>query len=142
MGATATLVEEFLPERRYFGAEFGNSPGEPIHIPSSTVSDFHGTLFWDHNNSVFNARSFFQVGDVRPARSNDYGFDVSLPVWKGGSLSLNGSQGKLRGQVNGNVLVPAEDERTPLTTDPDDLPIVEAILGNSIWVDFRRMKEH
>jgi len=129
MGATATLIQDFQAEKRYFGAEFGNEPSELIHIQSPVASAFHGTLFWSHNNSVFNARSFFQVGDVKPAHSNDYGFDVSIPIWRGGSLALNGSRGRLLGQVNGNVLVPAVDERTPLTTDPEDLPIVQAILG-------------
>ena len=110
MGATATLIQDFQAEKRYFGAEFGNDPSEPIHVQSSAAPAFHGTLYWSHNNSVFNARSFFQVGDVKPAHSNDYGFDISIPVWKGGSLALNGSRGKLLGQVNGNVLVPAADD--------------------------------
>ncbi|MEZ5366564.1 MAG: hypothetical protein R2748_30555 [Bryobacterales bacterium] len=35
----------------------------------------------------------------------------------------------LRGQVNGNVPVPLESERTALTTDPVVRPIVEDILS-------------
>ena len=41
---------------------------------------------------------------------------------------MNASQTKNRGQVNGNVLVPALDERTPVTTDPELLPIDSRIL--------------
>ncbi len=36
IGATATLVEEFEPQRRYFSAEFGTRPEPPIHVRSSS----------------------------------------------------------------------------------------------------------
>ncbi len=78
----------------------------------------HGNVFWRHNNSQFSARSFFQVGDVRPARENFYGGTITTPVWSGGFLTLNGSQNKIRGNVNGNILIPLPEERTPLTNDP------------------------
>ena len=32
LGTTATLIEEFKPNRNYFGAEFGNSPSTPLHL--------------------------------------------------------------------------------------------------------------
>ena len=44
-------------------------------------------------------------------------------------MTLNGGQRKLRGQVNGNVLVPAADERTPTATDPATLAIVRRMLA-------------
>lgn len=129
MGTTATVIRELRVDRRYFGREFGGRPGEPLHVAPRPGAGFHGDLFWAHENSVFNARSFFQVGDVQPARTNDYGLTIGIPGWRGAHWTLEASQRKLRGQVNGNVLVPAADERTPLTTDPDDRKIVEAILG-------------
>src|SRR5690606_15202059 len=88
----------------------------------------HGSLFETHQNSVFSARAFFQVGEVAPARENSYGARVTLPAWQGANLSLNASQIKIRGQVNGNVLIPLPGERTPLTDDPEIRPIVEQIL--------------
>ncbi|MEZ5400931.1 MAG: hypothetical protein R2729_14770 [Bryobacteraceae bacterium] len=129
LGATATIVSEFQPERRYFGAELGARSSGPAHAPASPASPVHGTLFWSHNNSLFNARSFFQAGGVLPARENNYGFNVSAGLWKGGSLTMNGSQNKQRGQVNGNVLVPLASERTPLTNDPALRPLVENFLA-------------
>ena len=94
---------------------------------------------WDHpacpastasyNNSILSARSFFQVGEVQPARSNDYGFKFGSRLGKNTNLTLTGSQRKLRGQVNGNVLVPAADERTVLASDPATRALVEAIIG-------------
>jgi len=129
VGTTATIVGEFDPEKRYFGGEFGVNPTTPIHVIPATARGVHGNLFWGHNNSVFSARSFFQAGSVKPARENNYGVAFTVPVWKGGIFSFDGSQDKIRGNVNGNILVPRLDERTPLTTDPAKREYIEAILA-------------
>ncbi|MBI1357574.1 MAG: hypothetical protein GC160_24805 [Acidobacteria bacterium] len=121
IGVTATIVEEFEVQSNFFGSEFGGSPSTPAALPFSSARDVHGSLFWTHDNSIFRARSFFQVGDVQPARLNEYGFDVGVPLWKGASFTLTGQQTRNRGQVNGNVLVPKADERTPLDTVGDPL---------------------
>ncbi len=119
LGTSATIVTEFRSERNYFGAEFGNAPAVPLHVAASTaLRRFHGRIYALHQNSVFSARAFFQAGGVKPARENDYGFRVGFAPWRGATLSAEGSQQKLRGSVNGNVLVPKADERTPLTADP------------------------
>ena len=128
LGTTATVVETFDVEQNYFGKEFGGSVS-PLHAPTSTASGFHGDLFWGHNNSALSARSFFQAGKVQPARTNDYGFIFTMPLGEKTDLTIDGSQRRLRGQVNGNVLVPAADERVPTTTDPVTRAIVEQILG-------------
>ncbi len=129
MGTTATIIKEFNVEQNFFGKEFGGRPSQPLHLGPSRVSGVHGELNWGHNNSLVSARSFFQVGEVQPARSNDYGFKFGSRLGKNTNLTLTGSQRKLRGQVNGNVLVPAADERTPKTNDPATRTLVEAIIG-------------
>jgi hypothetical protein len=125
VGTSATIIQEFQPERGYFTAEIGNNPRGPIHNTAQRGSGTHGTLFWTHQNSLFTARSFFQVGKVQPARSNQYGVNLQSGLWRNafGSIALN--QTKNRGQVNGNVLIPLPSERTPLTTDPDVFRIVQ-----------------
>ena len=129
LGTTATIVSEFAVDRGYFGSEYGKPPTPPLHAPPSPASEFHGDAFLRHNNSVFSARSFFQVGPVRPARENFYGVNASLPVGPLGGLTVSASQNKIRGNVNGNVLVPVPEERTPLTRDPATRAVVERILG-------------
>ena len=129
MGATATIVKEFEAERSFFGLEYGGNPKASLHAPRTTRSGIHGEVSWSHQNSALSARSFFQVGRVRPARTNDYGLKFSAPVGLKSALSLQLSQRRLLGQVNGNVLVPAADERTPLTNDPAARGLVERILG-------------
>jgi hypothetical protein len=119
LGTNATIITEFQPERKYFGTEFGNTPGSLIHLsPLRRSSDFHIALSFTRCDNIFSARSFFQVGSVQPAHENDYGFTAGFHLWRGAYLTLDGSLQTLRGSVNGNVLVPLPSERTPLATDP------------------------
>jgi hypothetical protein len=129
LGTTATIVREFNPASSYFGAEFGNPPKSSITILTALRSGFHGQLYESHLNSILSARSFFQVGQVKPARENDYGFNFSLPVWKRANLFIDGSRQMIRGSVNGNVLVPMPDERTPLADDPAVRAIIAKFLA-------------
>src|SRR5712691_3105527 len=126
LGTNATIVTQFQPERKYFGTEFGNNPASLIHLdPRKQPRDFQGGVFLTHSNSILSARSFFQVGGVKPAHENDYGFTAGIGLWQGAHLSANGSQQKLSGSVNGNVLVPLASERTPLTNDPAVLGLLQ-----------------
>ncbi len=130
LGTTATATSEFRPELRYFGTEFGNKPSSLIQlVPAQHSRDFHGGIFFTHSNSIFSARSFFQVGGVKPGHENDYGFAAGMGLWRGAHLGLSGSSQKLRSNVNGNVLVPLASERTPLTTDPNVYKLIQH------WID-------
>ena len=129
MGATATLIEEFSADKSFFGLEYGGSPKPSLHLSRSGRGSIHGELSWSHQNSATSARSFFQVGGVRPARTNDYGFKLGMPLGSKTGLTVQMSQRRLLGQVNGNVLVPAADERIPTTTNPAKMAIVQRIIG-------------
>lgn len=128
LGATATIVEEFRADSGYFGSEFGIPAMPPPHAEARAGSAIHGGVFETHQNSIFSARSFFQVGDVKPARENNYGVNLGLPLRRRAFLSLDGLQDKIRGSVNGNVLVPLPEERTPLSDDPKLRAIVDRFL--------------
>jgi len=129
VGATATLVNQFEPQRGYFGSEYGRPPSNPLHPPAQPASGVHGFLSATHSNNRFRARSFFQVGGVRPAPENDLSFRLSTKLKGAARISFDGSQQRLRGYVNGNVLVPRPDERTPLTNDPFLRPLVTRFLS-------------
>jgi hypothetical protein len=129
VGTTATLISEFNAARNYFGSEYGAPPAPPVHLPRARTGGLHGSLFETHNNSIFSARAFFQVGGVKPARENNYGFNLGLPLTSRTYLLLDAAQQKVRGVVNGNALVPKADERTPLATDPALRRIVERFLS-------------
>ena len=128
VGTTATPVTEFNPARNYFGTEFGEAPTPVLHSAPVPGTGFHGRVFWGHLNSITTARAFFQVGEVQPARENDYGFLVQAPLWRGARWEGEGTQRKIRGQVNGNVLIPLPGERTPLATDPQARAFIQRIL--------------
>lgn len=130
LGTSATATSEFRPELRYFGTELGNKPSSLLQLsPVQHSRDFHGGLSFTHSNSIFSARSFFQVGGVKPAHENDYGFVAGMGLWRGAHLGLSGSGQKVRGSVNGNVLVPLASERTPLATDPAAAKLIQH------WID-------
>ncbi len=126
LGATATIVTDFQPDRDYYGAEYGRRPSPGLHLRPAPGRNMHGNLSWTHGNSAVSARSFFQFGEVQPANENRYSARVTLPLWSKARLTANGSQQKIRGQVNGNVLVPLPDERTPLRIDPANGDLVDA----------------
>jgi hypothetical protein len=128
LGATATIIPEFRPERGYFSSEFGNAPSSILHVSPRKASGIHGTVYETHRNSIFSARSFFQAGKMQPAHDNDYGFSFTAPLWNGANVIIEGSQSKMRGSVNGNVLVPLQSERTPLTTDSATRALVQRFL--------------
>src|SRR5581483_11393550 len=135
---TATIVDEFRVDRGYFSGEYGNAARGPIHVQSQSGSGFHGTLFWNHNNSVFTARSFFQVGSVQPARQNQYAAAIGTSLWKNAYFFFSGSQDKNRGAVNGNILTIFPSEHVPLTTDPTVRAIVQNYLDAYPYVSPNR----
>jgi hypothetical protein len=118
-GATTTVISEPRVESVYFAGEFGRpATGTYALAAPAKLDGWHGEAFEFHQNSVFNSRTFFQVGSVQPARRNNYGGRVSGNLGADTALTLNASQRAIRGMVNGNVLVPLANEKTPLATDP------------------------
>ncbi len=52
LGTTATIVQEFRSDTRFYGAEYGNAPVGPIHLSSTGNSkNIRGSAFWSHFNS-------------------------------------------------------------------------------------------
>jgi hypothetical protein len=129
LGGSYVLVSQPAVEASYYASEYGQASSPlPVLNQPALLRAWHADLFEFLRNSVFNARTYFQVGPVQPSRLNTYGarFTGSLPRW--GFLSGTFGQIKNRGVVNGNTLVPLPSERTPLATDPLVRPIVASYL--------------
>lgn len=129
VGPTATIVDEFRPERGYYSSEFGNAGRGPIHALPLRGAGTHGNVFLNHNNSIFSARTFFQAGSVQPARQNQVGAALNTGLWKGAFFGFSGTEDINRGNVNGNILIPLPEERIVLATDPGVRRIVQS------WID-------
>jgi len=130
VGITLRIPAELLVERSYFASEFGQAPrGELVIAKRPAAAGWHGELFEVHESSVFNARSFFQVGPVQPSHENSYGLNLGGPAGNLGDLFGAFSQQKVRGMVNGNVLVPLEGERTPRASDPERRAVIQRFLN-------------
>src|SRR5947199_9629086 len=84
VGTTATIVEEFVAERGYWAAEYGTPSRNPISAQLQQGSGAHGSLFWNHNNSIFSAQSLFQVEPVSRARHNQYDAKLVMRLCEGG----------------------------------------------------------
>jgi len=119
LGDNVTILPEPPVELNYFATEHGPPPGEsPFLRAAAAAQPWRGELYEFHRNSVFNARTFFQVGDVMPSHRNSYGGRLAGRLAGLGHFTAGAAQRKILGMVNGNVLAPLANERTPLATDP------------------------
>jgi len=130
VGTTTTAVSEPRAESQYFATEHGVAPGSVAGLrPQAAPGGVHGDASYSHQNSIFNARTFFQVGGVKPSHRNVASGRLTGPLpgvrafWTAAY-----SQRDVRGMVNGNALVPLASERTPLATDPAVRAIVQRFL--------------
>ena len=130
LGSRPTAAITLSPESDYFAAEHGQAPTEPLPLrPSSPRSGWHGEAGFQHQNSVLNARTFFQVGPVQPSHRNFLNGRLAGVAPRIGALTAVYSQRGIRGMVNGNVLVPLPEERTPLAADPAVRAVVQRFLN-------------
>lgn len=129
-GDNLTFIPLSTVEFSYFGAEHGRPPSDFVsQKPNPPLKAWHAELYESAQSSIFNARTFFQVGRVKPSHLNQFGGRFSGNIKGLGSLSGSIGQRHVRGMVNGNVLVPKADERTPLATDPAVRAIVQKFLN-------------
>jgi hypothetical protein len=131
LGTRPTILQFPVIESSYFAGEHGQPASDVLMLatPALRMPAWHGELFYNHQNSVFNARTFFQVGPVQPSRRNHYGVRGTGTAGRLGFLTLSAQQRRIRGMVNGNVLVPLPHERTALASDPAIRAIVERFLN-------------
>ena len=131
IGATATAITLPRAESRYFAAEHGSAPSDTLLLrPAAASAGWHGDAAYSHQNSIFNARTFFQVGSVKPSRRNAGNIRLAGPLPVNlGFLTGTFYNRDTRGMVNGNVLVPLPEERTPRATDPARRALIERMIS-------------
>ncbi len=68
LGGDYAFVLQPLAETNYYAAEHGQPASEISVLAKPRLApDWHAEIFESHRNSIFNARTFFQVGPVKCA---------------------------------------------------------------------------
>lgn len=130
-GANAVLPADFRAVESAYGSHFGfQLRSLDVTRPRNVLSEMHGSLYETHQNSDLNARSFFQVGSLRPSRRNEFGATLGSPILKNKlSVDFAWSRVEETGYVNGNIQVPLPAERVPLTTDPAARAVISRLMS-------------
>ena len=105
-------LQEFKMETSGYSAEYGRFAGGILNMAlRSGTNKFHGSLFYNSRNDVFDARTFFAQGREK-LRRHQFGATVGGPVVKNKTFFLVSFEGyrQLRAQTRLS-LVPAEAER-------------------------------
>lgn len=129
-GPDPTYVPEFLAEQNYFGVEFG-APLFQFNLlrPRTLASAWRGSVYYLHQNSVLNARNFFNVGPLLPSRVNSYDLTAGGPLFSRKlSLLLDFGQTITTGMVNGNIQAPSSTQLIPRSPDPQLNAVISNIL--------------
>ncbi len=107
-------VQEFRVDSSNYPAEYGTGTGGQITVVTkSGGNSLHGGIFEYVRNDVFDARNFFDKGDVAPLRVNQFGASAGGPIIKN-RFFIFGSYEGLRqvGYQNLIEAVPSASART------------------------------
>jgi hypothetical protein len=114
-------VQEVKLITNNFSAEFGRNSGSQYQIiTKSGTNDYHGTMYWFHQNAAFNARDFFDTtGKATPFIQNQWGFVAGGPVIKNHLFVFGHYEGiKNRGAGSGSVATVLTPTDEAAITDP------------------------
>jgi hypothetical protein len=76
-------VREFAVVKDTYGAEYGKRPGAQINIVTANgTNQFHGAAYEFLRNSAFDARNFFDYGDIPHFERNVFGVSAGGPIIK------------------------------------------------------------
>ena len=81
--ATVEALQEVKVQNNSFSAEYGNNGGTVIdEVMKSGTNALHGSAYEFNQNSVFDARDYFNSGPKPGHSQNQFGFSVGGPVKK------------------------------------------------------------
>jgi hypothetical protein len=106
-------VREFNVLKDTYSAEYGKRMGGQVNVVTmSGTNQFHGTVFEFHRNSAFDARNFFDQGDVPPFERNNFGVAAGGPIRKSRAFIFGNYEGFRQRLGLSNVsIVPDENAR-------------------------------
>jgi hypothetical protein len=107
-------TSEFKISNSTFSAEYGRSSGSIVNVATrSGTNGFHGEGFDYIRNNYFDARNFFnrKPNPMNTLRRNDFGGDLSGPIWKDHTFFFLSYEGLRQSQdilLRSNVLTAAQ----------------------------------
>jgi outer membrane receptor protein involved in Fe transport len=82
-GASLSTIKEFQVITNNFTAEFGRGYGAVVLVQTMNgTNNWHGDVYWYHNDSKLNAKSYFSHGPKVVQRRNQAGFTLGFPLLK------------------------------------------------------------
>lgn len=82
-GAALSTIKEFQVITNNFTAEFGRGYGAVVLVQTkSGTNNIHGDVYWYHNDSALNAKSFLSHGKKPVNRRNQFGFTSGFPLFR------------------------------------------------------------
>jgi hypothetical protein len=95
LAMTAENVQEFRVATGVSSAEFGRGGSQVTAVTRAGSNNWHGSLFWFHRNTVFDANDFFNnvAGQERPPLlRHQFGGRVGGPIWRDRAFFFFGYQ--------------------------------------------------
>jgi len=137
-GASLSTIKEFQVISNNYSAEFGRGYGSVVLVQTiSGTNNLHGDVYWYHNDSALNAKSFFSHAKKPVNRRNQFGFTSGFPVIKNklfGFVSLDHVENTGANNFARDVFTVAE--RNPaswfLQTPANDTPANRAFVQSVV----------
>jgi outer membrane receptor protein involved in Fe transport len=137
-GASLSTIKEFQVITNNFTAEFGRGYGAVVLIQTvNGTNNWHGDVYWYHNDSRLNAKSFFSHGAKVVQRRNQAGFTLGFPLLKNRLFNFmsadhvenTGANNYVRDIFLANEKNPANwFQQTPANNTPANRAFIQSIL--------------
>ena len=113
-------IREFRLLTHNYDAEYGHGAGAVVSaVTRSGTNQLHGSVYEFVRNNVFDARDFFNVGDLPAFRRNQFGAAVGGPIKKDSIFYFANYEGLRQRQGNPVIVsVPDVNARQGLVPDP------------------------
>jgi hypothetical protein len=115
------MIQEFKVQTNAFSAEYGRNAGIIVNgVSKSGTNGLHGTAYEFVRNEKFDAKNYFDRGDlpIAPFKRNVFGYSVGGPVVKNKTFFFTSYEGRRGREVTSlNAFVPTAAQRATVT-DP------------------------
>ena len=137
-GVSLATIKEFQVITNNFTAEFGRGYGAVVLVQTlSGTNSLRGSVYWFHNDSALNAKSYFSHGQKPVNRRNQFGFTTGFPIIKNklfGFLSLDHTENTGANNFTRDIFLPTEKNSanwfqvTPGNDTPANRAFIQSVL--------------